>query len=201
MSAAGGEARAANPTASRGEPTGLKRRPRVVCNCRWATTPNLRTRMDGPGEGAPRSVLGAHTRSGRGDRVRAGHSQPIGAWMPWESLRRRRRRRRDICDSHFKRAWDETDRTGTRPHLGARIRQTPASLGTPPPVAGLVRANAARESPRQCSRHRGSYRFDSKLEARRFQELQLMEVAGRITRLRFHSHWDLHVGATKAGLL
>lgn len=45
----------------------------------------------------------------------------------------------------------------------------------------------------------GGHQFDSRLEARRFQELQLLETAGRIRQLRFHSHWDLHVGMVKLG--
>lgn len=35
--------------------------------------------------------------------------------------------------------------------------------------------------------------FDSKLEARRYRELKLLEKAGAISQLEFHKHWDLHV--------
>lgn len=41
--------------------------------------------------------------------------------------------------------------------------------------------------------------FDSKLEARRFRELKLMEKAGVISHIQVHKHWDLHVNNIKIG--
>jgi Protein of unknown function (DUF1064) len=41
--------------------------------------------------------------------------------------------------------------------------------------------------------------FDSKLEAKRYRELQLLEKAGAISKLEFHRHWDLHVNHIKIG--
>lgn len=41
--------------------------------------------------------------------------------------------------------------------------------------------------------------FDSKLEARRFRELKLMEKAGVISQIQVHKHWDLHVNNIKIG--
>jgi hypothetical protein len=43
------------------------------------------------------------------------------------------------------------------------------------------------------------YQFDSKLEAKRFKELELLQKGGAITKLEFHKHWDLHVGGIKLG--
>lgn len=41
--------------------------------------------------------------------------------------------------------------------------------------------------------------FDSKLEARRYSELQLLVTAGLITDLRVHPKYDLHVNNIKLG--
>ena len=41
--------------------------------------------------------------------------------------------------------------------------------------------------------------FDSKLEARRYRELKLLQKAGVISQLEFHRHWDLHVNHIKIG--
>lgn len=41
--------------------------------------------------------------------------------------------------------------------------------------------------------------FDSKLEARRHGELEMLVKAGVITDLKFHTHWDLHVNNITIG--
>lgn len=45
------------------------------------------------------------------------------------------------------------------------------------------------------------YRFDSKWEARRFQELKAMEAAGLITGLVVHPSYALHVGTVRIGAI
>lgn len=41
--------------------------------------------------------------------------------------------------------------------------------------------------------------FDSKLEAKRYEELKLLQRAGQIQGLEFHVHWPLHVGELTLG--
>lgn len=41
--------------------------------------------------------------------------------------------------------------------------------------------------------------FDSKLEAKRYRELKLLQKSGSISRLEFHRHWDLHVNNINIG--
>lgn len=41
--------------------------------------------------------------------------------------------------------------------------------------------------------------FPSKAEARRYQELRLLEKAGQITKLRLQPRYDLHVNGQKIG--
>lgn len=45
----------------------------------------------------------------------------------------------------------------------------------------------------------GKFKFDSQLEAKRFQELELLKKAGTIDKLQFHRHWDLHVNGQLIG--
>lgn len=45
----------------------------------------------------------------------------------------------------------------------------------------------------------GKFQFDSKLEAKRFQELELLQRAGTIHTLEFHRHWNLHVNGELIG--
>jgi Protein of unknown function (DUF1064) len=42
-------------------------------------------------------------------------------------------------------------------------------------------------------------RFDSRLEAKRYQELKLLEVCGEIKKLRIHGQWYLHVQGERLG--
>lgn len=59
--------------------------------------------------------------------------------------------------------------------------------------------------PKESSKYRNQkvvvdgYQFDSKLEAKRYQELQLLQKSGAISELEFHKHWDLHVNNIMIG--
>ncbi len=82
--------------------------------------------------------------------------------------------------------------------ISARIHAQ-AGLGVATRLSGLIETKRRPGKYGNVPVRVGEYRFDSKLEARRFRELDLLQAAGRITRLRFHSHWDLHFQGVKLG--
>lgn len=71
-------------------------------------------------------------------------------------------------------------------HLSGRIRE---QIGSP----------MERRKYRNTPVAQDGKQFDSKLEARRYGELELLVKAGAITDLRFHTHWDLHVNNIDIG--
>lgn len=80
--------------------------------------------------------------------------------------------------------------------INARLQ---AQISAPLDVCGQEVPDRRRPKYRNTPVSVDGYQFDSKLEAKRFQELALLQKSGEISKLEFHRHWDLHVGETKLG--
>lgn len=88
--------------------------------------------------------------------------------------------------------WSEADLA----RVSARIR---SQIREPLMVKGNEKVDHRRLKYRNQPVMVSGHRFDSKLEARRFEDLRLLQKAGAISKLEVHKHWDLHVNNIQIG--